>query len=215
MSDRVKHVYRYTQSGGSWTDEWWTLTLGESFFGAVKGGSERYYGFTMLSSVGVTLGARLMMKADPCRALCSAAVHDRTRAYILYQHQNRSGHRHFVLEGMQQTPHEVFQPVAHLAVNSDDDRFFGEAEHHEHNSTASAVDDGGGGGGGGSIAHVRRDLLDVLDAVTNRLASRVALHALLQAQKKPPPQQPRVRQRGRRWPGSRQERRRVRGRRGQ
>ena len=146
------------------------IAAGEAFLGAVKGGSECYDGFTMLSSVGVTLAARLMMKADPLRALCSAAVHACTRRKILYQYQNRRGYRGFALKGMEKS-HGVFQPLAY-AVSSGDDRFFGEAEQHEEHR--SSADDDRGRGGSGSTAHVRRKILDVLDTATDRLAARVA-----------------------------------------
>jgi len=53
------------------------VASGVAFCGAIQGGDGRYAGFTMLSSKGVTLAARLMCSAPMTGgALCAPSVHD-------------------------------------------------------------------------------------------------------------------------------------------
>ena len=55
------------------------VASGVAFCGAIQGGADRYAGFTMLSSTGVTLAARLMCAAQAGTALCSPSVHARSQ----------------------------------------------------------------------------------------------------------------------------------------
>ena len=88
------------------------VASGESFVGEMVGGSGRYVGFTMMSSSGVTLAARLMTKADPGAALVSSSVYKQTQGSILYKFENTAGTRTMRLKGISK-PQFVFKPVAH------------------------------------------------------------------------------------------------------
>lgn len=123
------------------------LASGESFVGAMVGGSGKYVGFTMLSSSGVTLGARLMAKADPGAALVSSSVYKQTQGAILYKFENAAGTRTLRMKGISK-PHFVFKPVAHTSNVDPDDM----AQH------------------GAGMAQIRKETLNRLDDMIERLA---------------------------------------------
>lgn len=95
------------------------VASGEAFVGAMRGGSGTYVGFTMLSSSGVTLAARLMGAADENQALCSASVRAATRDSVEY----RGGAREFALKGIQ-APAAAFVPNGDVHLYESSRRIF-------------------------------------------------------------------------------------------
>lgn len=61
------------------------VASGVAFCGAIEGGDGRRLGFTMLSSTGVTLAARLMCAADRATVLCSPSVFEASRHDLEYK----------------------------------------------------------------------------------------------------------------------------------
>ena len=114
----------------------------------------------MLSSLGVTLAARLMGIADENKVMCSASVYHATQGAVLYQFENESRTKEIPVKGIPM-PQRVYIPTTHTPElqfteglkNSSDNTS------DENASLARA-----------NMADIRRGVRDNIDDVVDRLA---------------------------------------------